>query len=545
MKKQTRFFLITVVLLFVCVFAFAKGEKEEAAEGKYNEIELVCFELGWTGPKEDMDFVTPEIEKRTGFKIKYEPMTVATWDDLHKRLNLMAASKEIPEAFFGSRDQFSIDLYNKMGQNDLIWEITDFVTEQEVLYPLIRDALYMFRDPSDDSHYILPTQTGSGYDLLNIPPGGPYFRVDWMKELGMEAPTTPEGLYEYCKRVKEEIVTADNGQEVIPYLLNENLQGANPNIFLRHWSVWTDPKNDYEVYYGKYTNSPELMRAAKFWNKMYRDGLMDRQALIIKDAQFKEKVSSSRVGSFDGPYWEMNSLSDAAKQIDPDLMYVSSGKMLDPQVKDPYNSYTWYPFPGAYSSIIFNKKVPEQTVKNFMEMLDYLATEEGQILVNFGIEGESFRYNDNGKIEILPEFNEKTNDMDWNKACAYGVIYWQQLVTDVNKYKHLQETSPMLLREDNKRGWENTAWRRELYSTGVPTKDYFYIPGEMEKKLMKGIDTAFIEMWATVISARNEAEVERIINKWADEAKSLGIMDIVEERRQRIKEIDMEAIINQ
>ena len=48
-----------------------------------------------------------------------------------------------------------------------------------------------------------------------------------------------------------------------------------------------------------------------------------------------------------------------------------------------------------------------------MQIFTYLQSEYGGILTTFGIEGETFQYDNDGKIELLPEVQEmKDNDSD-------------------------------------------------------------------------------------------------------------------------------------
>jgi hypothetical protein len=154
------------------------------------------------------------------------------------------------------------------------------------------------------------------------------------------------------------------------------------------------------------------------------------------------------------------------------------------------------------------------------------------MLVQAGIEGVTYKVNSDGKYEYTDDFKTKTNNLDWNKAAAYGVFYYSQLVFNVPAIRELQTKSPALLREDNLAGWNNRKNYRDHYvATMVPTKDYYFLSGPVEAEKFGAIVDAKLEFWASIIAAKSEGEVETLVNQWAATAKSMGIEEIIAERQ--------------
>jgi hypothetical protein len=171
-------------------------------------------------------------------------------------------------------------------------------------------------------------------------------------------------------------------------------------------------------------------------------------------------------------------------------------------------------------------------MRHYLALLDYLATREGQILVSVGIEGKSFTYNAQGKYVFTDEFKKQTDGLDWNKVAAYGVWYWAQLVSNISAYGDLRAEYEGLVREDNRKSWENykSVWDR--YDPAMkPDKSYYFRPGPAENEKLPAIDDAKNDMWVKVLRAKSDTEVEQIIHAWAQTCRNLGIDAIVQERQ--------------
>jgi len=556
---------VALLLLSIGALAWARGGKETAGGSTtlseaaktlsatwpefttHHEAQTVCFEQGWTGPEADRDFVTPEIERRTSFKIKYEPMTVVTGDDYNQKLNLMVASKEVPEIFFGGSDAYTRDIYEKMGKAGMIWDVAPYLAKYKNIAALLKPELALYRAVDGKASYWIPTQTGRGNDLTHSAPNGLYVRDDFLKRLNMKYPTTPDELYTYLKRSVQEIGTVA-GKSVIGLTTDEALAGIDTNLMfpffpldlpyngLLYNGLSFDSRQNNKVVNYLYTDGPEMMRAAKYVNKLYREGLIDREIVSHKRPQFQEKVSSGRAAAMMSPWWDMNTFSDNAKNVVPELMYVAPPPLWDTANGVPkYRDEKWTNWIGSFSSLIISRKVDEATMKHFLAVLDYFTTKEGQILIQVGIEGKNFQYNPQGDYIFTDDFKKLTGDLDWNKAASYGVYYWQQFVFNLPAFDDIRGEYPELIRDDNRKGWENQQFKWSNYVANMdPPKYYYFVEGPIEVQKKPAIDSARLEMLAKVILAGSEAEVETIVHAWAKTAKDMGIDEIVAERQKYV-----------
>jgi len=168
---------------------------------------------------------------------------------------------------------------------------------------------------------------------------------------------------------------------------------------------------------------PEEREYFRWLNHMNDIGLLDKESFIQKYDQYLSKIASGRVVGLIDANWEIqdaiNSLKAAGKF---DKIYGRFGVVLKEGIKSAWNAPTG--FRGGYGiGITTSCKDPVRVIK----FLDYLASEEGQILINWGIEGKHYVVQ-NGK-RVIPQdvMNLKINDNNtFRKTTGIG-NYWLSL----------------------------------------------------------------------------------------------------------------------
>jgi hypothetical protein len=154
------------------------------------------------------------------------------------------------------------------------------------------------------------------------------------------------------------------------------------------------------------------------------------------------------------------------------------------------------------------------------------------MLVQVGIEGQTYTWNDQGKYVFTPDFLEKTENLDWNKAAAYGVGYYAQLVNNTPMLVEYRDIPSALQRADNMMNWQRSIEWWNLFDPDMkPTKEYYFVPGPVEIEKFPAVRDAELEFWAKVLTAQSEAEVEVVVNEWGATARALGVDAIVAERQ--------------
>ena len=151
---------------------------------------------------------------------------------------------------------------------------------------------------------------------------------------------------------------------------------------------------------------PEEKEYVRWLNHMNTIGLLDKESFTQKYDQYLAKVATGRVVGLIDANWEVgnaiNSLKAAGKF---DQTYGRFGAVLKSGMKAAYNQPTG--FRGGYGVGISTAcKDPVRAIK----FLDYLASDEAQVLFNWGIEGKHYNVV-NGKRVIPDEVQkQKAND---------------------------------------------------------------------------------------------------------------------------------------
>jgi putative aldouronate transport system substrate-binding protein len=542
MKKSLR--ILSLVLGIMLVIGMLSGCKKPASSDKSGdtgdgsvEMELTMFEWGWEGPGEGMDEVAPEIEKRTGVKINLNRWIITSDEDHKRQLSLWASSDDFPEVLCIPTDGYSVDMMNQLGEAGKLWEVDGIV---EKIIPeaqeMLRNSMEYYKHPSNGKYYIYPTQNND-YDAMiamdNIAQEGLIIRKEWLDRLGVGYPGTPDELYEVLKRFRDEIKDF-NGQPVIPVLLNENMGGAE-QLAKMFFDV-SDRMSGYfnmfrELPDGTYTNAPDQKKLENFLlylNKLYREGLLDKEAATIKDSQYQEKMNSGRVGLSGTAWWNMNTYNDTIKAVDPEAFYAF---MPIPKGEGVTNPVQQFIFAGAPCAFVFSKSMDQAKFDKVVDLFAYMSTQEGLILSWFGLEDIHWEKNEEGKIKFTQKFLDETGGGDWNKGAQRGIGYYVGLAAKVGVIDPLIVPYEYLSRYDvveSRKNLQGTIFKADQPQDLVP-------PGPIQNQKLPAIGSAFNELIVNATIATTEDECRELINGWPATWEALGGKEIETEKTELVK----------
>jgi hypothetical protein len=192
--------------------------------------------------------------------------------------------------------------------------------------------------------------------------------------------STPEEYADFLREIKELGATDKSGREVFPLTLRWGIQIIGAGAF--DWS--NGFRYNYET--GKaegYLGSTETYDFLRWWWGMYRDGLLDPDYVIQTNTQLEEKVNSGRAAMWFEP--NQDNVQRSLMQLDPTW---NVRPMPNPRAEN--HSY-WYPYTQGYFGAFLSADLPEDLVIRFLEMWDYMYTEEGMLDLVYGPEDAGFR----------------------------------------------------------------------------------------------------------------------------------------------------------
>lgn len=331
-----------------------------------------------------------QLESITGTKVEFQHPPEGQEQD---QFNLMLATGNLPDVidtrWLGTQPDLLITDGKILRLNELIEAHAPNLAKLLKEKPDIRKAIttddgniYVFPSIADD-----PTLT-----IFN----GLIVRKDWLDKLGLQPPETIADWEKMLTAFRDNDPNGNGEKDEIPFLY------AKHEIFFSYafagaFGITTDFYNDEgTVKYGPY--EPAFKDFLALMNKWYTEGLIDKDYLTVDQNIMDAKITNNQIGSFDG--WVgggIGKYTGLMKDSNPEFKLMGVRfPSLEPggEVVAKIQAK----FSGMGAAISASAKNPEQIAA----WLDYGYSEEGHLLFNFGIEGESYTL-----VDGKPAFTER------------------------------------------------------------------------------------------------------------------------------------------
>ena len=420
MKKTLS--LIVALTLMLSMLGGLSVSAEEAATVEYPETVSVfttmsehLSKIGVTNYNET--YFWQEMENRTGTHVEFQHLAAGA--DLMTQVNLMVASKSLPDVIVG------VDWKNVTGgaglweEDGVILDLTDIIkTNMPNYYAAIQEVPYWEPTLSIDGkmYYISDINHGVVYSGLNI-------RGDWLEAAGLEVPTTLDELYTVLTYFKEHDMNGngDTTDEWPMSGLGGDNMGWSPYSLMWAYGVhW-----DYQLVDGNVTHGmllPEFTEAITFMNKLYSEGLLDPDYATQDRTALDGKYMNGQVGMEFGI--QPNKMNSTMNPDAVDGEFAAIGlpnlKLTEDSPAYVFNDVYVTLFTGAQACITGACDEPEKVAA----WMDYIFSDEGSLLFNYGIEHMSFEYDENGEPQVdYTGAMEANPDMDVNDLQYLYSIY--------------------------------------------------------------------------------------------------------------------------
>lgn len=368
-----------------------------------------------------------EMERRTGVHLEFEMVSSA---DYQTNFNLMIASGNLADMIYVGASYYAEGVDAAIDDGYFL-DLTDLVDEYMPNYEKVRTS---------DVQYELLSTTDSGrlgavYELRQSKQGpwlGLWIRQDWLDDLGLETPVTFDDYHE--------VLTAFKNEKGATAPLILNFSGSDGEFgtmsgglnVLNSWQLDETGKVNFGPYMDAWKEYVTIM------HQWYTEGLIDPDFMATDERTADmAKVVTGASGLFAALY-TMPSVYEAASEdpnmnlapVNPPVM--NEGDEGHIRLRDSYTSGN-----TAISADSENWEVA-------LRWLDYLYTEEGALLANYGVEGDTFEFDENGE----PVFTDK-------------------ILNNENGWTMTQTVASYLCPSAGIANWSD--WTREL--AGVPEKD--------------------------------------------------------------------------
>lgn len=344
-----------------------------------------------TQPDYNNILVWQEYEKMTGIKIDWDQATTA---NMNERRNLALASGELPDIFYRAYiPDKDIVTYGTDGSfiklNDLIDKYGPNIKKIFEKFPDVKKGLTQH----NGAIYTLPAIYDTDDSLMGYKM---FVNKKWMDKVGMTMPKNLDDFYEVMKAFRDKDPNGNGKQDEIPFTTDSltpvlnTFQGSFGvgNRGYNQQYVDLDEKTD-KVRYFKIT--PQYKAMLEYVNKLYKEGLIDKEIFTMKTAQFTAKANANLVGFFTG-------INTGMVGTTYEKDYVG----VEEPLKGPNGNQIWTALrphlmqKGAFAITKLNK-YPEAT----MRWIDTWYGDEGVKMMYLGIEGVSYEVKPDGSYRYL------------------------------------------------------------------------------------------------------------------------------------------------
>ncbi|MGG1637129.1 ABC transporter substrate-binding protein [Paenibacillus sp. NRS-1760] len=426
-KKWIVLFLSMIVVISVLSACGSNNAKENgnssagensAGNDKSNEPLTITFFDKNTGDKFS-NAVAAEITKRTGITVEIQQPT----GNPAEKLNLMLASDDLPDLIMFER---SSDLVNKYIESGAIIPLNDLIEKNGPdVAKMYGDVLNKTRYKDGKNYYL-----SNWYGFENEPVFGFNMRKDILKELAPDkaeggVPFTETEFKQLLLDFKAKYPTMD-GKETIALSMDGENFGGTLGTFKGMFGMLPFYDENGELKFD--VKDPQYRKMILYMNDLYSTGLIDKEWAINKKQAWEQKLATGSVFASTGAYWDAGGANTILKKDRGEESQLFPYKVVADGVDPAKTTYGGRSSLGWDAITITKKnKNPERTMK----FMNFLASEEGQYLLMWGIEGQHWDMKD-GKHTPRPEVLQSFKD-DWNAYTKEsGIRKWTWFIKNGN-----------------------------------------------------------------------------------------------------------------
>lgn len=357
-----------------------KGEKEPVKNEAVQETKEVVFPLEQPVDLTMFTVKHPQVKKdysemqffknmaeKTGVNVKWN---LASTADGQEQMNLLFASDDLPDVFFGPYLMSTSDIV-RYGSDGQIVPLDDMINEQltpNIVKLFEQRPEYKAYVTAPDGHiYTIPMISET---MENTIPDAMFINQKWLDKLGLAMPTTTDEFYEVLKAFKTGDPNGNGAADEIPFSvvnMKNAIQGPL-SLAAAFGKTWPSGNaSNFRVEDGKIAFAPILEENRDFLtyiNKLFKEGLIDQEIFTHDASVYAAKLNSSpsSVGAFF--FWNASALPPETRDD-----YVIVPPLKGPSGETGWNRQDPNNNPHGFS-ITKENKHPEITMKWFDELYE-------------------------------------------------------------------------------------------------------------------------------------------------------------------------------
>jgi putative aldouronate transport system substrate-binding protein len=416
-----------------------------------------------------------EIMDRTGVNLSFIHFHPDTQTE---QFNLICASGDYPDVMNGVANNYTGGADQGI-EDDVFINLLDYLEDYAPHY-------YSLITSDDQLYDEVTTPDGniagfySLYDEARLNDMGYIIRQDWLDSLSLDKPTTIDELHDVLSAFKDE-------------------KGATDALFIPATGVSDYFTCTFGVGSGMYLDGDTIKYGPleegfkeylQLMNEWYSEGLIYHDFPFYGDQlAFRDMdlIGSGAVACFYSETGDMASFGDFSD--DPDFLMTAMAPVAAEEGGVIYMSDK---APSRADDIRWAVTTGCEDPELLIQMIDYLYSDEGALLCNYGIEGETFEYDENG----TPHFSDLINnnpDYDYRTAIFLYVMDSGPTVVDP-----MRGTASYT--QEQLDSWSEWTDANLDYSHVIPNKAILKAEDSEYSSIMSDIETFMDEMTVKYIT---------------------------------------------
>lgn len=534
MKRVVTLSLVVLMLLFAGLTGCSKGSdtpssnptdnptqkpaestsSEEPAEVEKEEVEvsIALWDLA--------DFGNDEIGQIIQDKLKLKITAIPlSWDNDVEQIKLFAATSEMPDVVATYTADDPARFYSWIDQGVTRAIPDELIAKYPNLQKVFEDSpvANAIKDIKGEYRYIPRPSSKSNLYVANQQ--AIYYRKDWLKNVGIDkVPETMDEFYQMLVAFKDKDPNQNGVADTFGFSASKMLPLAT---FFPSFGIDPDSwvKNDEGKWVPGYISELNI-EPLKYFQKMYRDGLLDPEFSIAGYKQVIQKVTSGTFGAMvrnADVHWLNKTIRDMFGEANPDVANpLDVLGVMGPLKKDASSEAKWPMFLDAGGSEI-SSGVDDAKLDRILELYEYLLSDEGKTLMRYGVENEHYKMNA-GKIEL-------TNDPETGEPWALNVKYPSVNIGSLSDWDFDNDADPNSLVDIPQEYKDLGKTTREMYNKATAEQNLAvkYLSTPAKDTLPISFTDSFTQM---IIG---EEDIETAFPKFVDECMSKGLQAAIDE----------------
>ena len=454
------------------------------------------------------DPIAKELEARTGIKLDL----ISPSGNPGEKLSLMLAGLNYPDIVLMDR---SSDIVNQYIEAGALVNLSDYLDQMPNVVAMYGDTLNKTRY-SDGNNYYLSNWYGYDPDPVN----GFICRYDEMIELvGQERADSAEPFtWTEFKALLEKYQAAhpDTNHTLV---IGEPGTGSINGTFAGMNDLYPYYVHEGKLYFS--VRDPQFMDAIHQMNELYREGILDPEWTSNNSELRNQKLSNEGAFAFAGAFWDTWTPSNTLMAGGN-----ANGEYLAYKVIPDGAASADLPLSGR-SSLGWDAIAITKNCKNIeaaIRFVDYCASQEGQDLLLWGIQGQDWDFVDGVRTPI-GDIIERYQADNSNFVDQTGITKWTWFVKNS---PHEDDNTPC-------RFWASVRDRSTTYAYQNLTNGYYDSAefaglepagSTLEALMYQGVIDVFDQYYPRMVNAPTVEQCDALYAEMVSAMESAGMADI-------------------